>query len=155
MSEELIVPNLQASTMPDRQVRIAREIAMGMRELPDILKAHAIMPDEFERMRADPRFDDLLKELIREWNGAKNTEARIKMKAGVSLEESLMNFHQSMNNANEPLNHRVEVAKFLAKVAGIGEQAQGPTGGGFSVTINIGGGHAPKVVNSPTVIEHE
>jgi hypothetical protein len=139
--------DLQTSQGPDTMVAIARDLAMDMHELDQILVRHGMTMPEFTKMRADPRFEMVLGECLREWNGAKNTEQRVKVKAAISLEESLLNMHQAMNDPKEPLNHRMEVAKFLAKVAGIGEATQQAAGPGFSITINMGESQ-PRVVTA-------
>lgn len=152
MTDEL---NPSVSALPDRMVSIAREIAMDLHELDEVLRRYSLTPGEFKSMSEDPRFHAVLDAAVGEWNAAKNTADRIKMKAGISLEESIVNLHAAMNNVNEPLNHRVEVAKLMAKLAGVGEAAAGPSGPGFSLTINMGEAqpHVVKIRDITPVIE--
>ena len=121
---------------------------MDIRELDEVLAAFQMTPAQFEAIRTDKRFDRMLQACITEWSSAVNSEQRIKMKAAVALEEAILPLFTAVTDTDQPLNHRVEGIKTLAKLSGMDDKAAGPSNAGFSITINMGAGIAPKVINA-------
>lgn len=135
---------------------IARDVAMGLYELEDILKTNDVTPLDFEMIRNHPRFIDYLRQEQEAWKAAGNVTERTKLKAGIIIEEWLVNSYAELNDKKTPLNQRVELAKLLAKMAGIGEPKAGAgSGNGFQLTINIGPGVAPVTINTRQIIDHD
>jgi hypothetical protein len=144
----------------DTQMRkVARELAMGIYELDTILDQNEVDEYTFHRFKEHPRFLEYLKQEREAWNAASNVSERTKLKAGIIMEEFMIDAAKDLIDKKTPLNQRVELAKLLAKVAGMGE-ARTPIGGGvggFQLNINIGPGVAPVVIK-PTfaqTIEHD
>jgi hypothetical protein len=130
----------------NKVVALARELAMDINEMDDILKMYQISEDEFEQLKADPAFQTVFDATLVEWQAATNTEKRVKVKAASSVENSLLNLHAAANDKNQPLNHRVLALQFISKMAGLAEpETKGPTGNGFSITINMGEGHTKTI----------
>lgn len=124
-------------------VRLAHELAMGIRGAEEILKDHGVDARRWERLKADRRFGELLSSKIAEWNGAANTPQRVRIKALALLELNLDQFQDAMEEAGVPA--KIEVAKLLAKLGGMdggGKDGAAPGGAGgvpgFSVRIFIG-----------------
>jgi hypothetical protein len=134
--------SLPATYTKDVQyLRLAREIAADLHKLDAILKNSSISQEEFEEISKDPRFVTLLKSEIEAWNSAGNTHERTKLKAGMLMEEWLLEANARLHDAKEPLNSKTEVAKLLARLAGMGSEKADLLGGGgerFSITINLG-----------------
>lgn len=134
-------------------VRLAHELAMGIREPDDILLEAGISSEEWDRLRADRHFGDLLTSKVAEWNGASNTPQRVKIKALALLELNLDQFQDALQEGNTPT--KVEIAKFLARLGGMDGPAAGDRGAaggaqgpqpGFQVRIFIGKDASPMVI---------
>lgn len=139
--------------------KVARDFAMDIYPLDVILKNHEVHVLDFHRWKEHPRFLNYLKQERDAWNAANNVSERAKLKAGIIMEEFMVTAHTELGNQKTPLNQRVELAKLLAKMAGMGEPkvGAGVGGGGFQLSINIAPGAPPVVVKAtmPQVIEHD
>lgn len=121
-------------------VRLAREIAIDHFELETILKHYQIPNERWEIIKHNPRFQSLLESEITAWQSAVNTQERSKLKAAALLEEWFPTANMELHDRTAPLSGRVELAKLLAKIAGLGESRVGEVSAGekFSITINLG-----------------
>jgi hypothetical protein len=133
----------------DKQLRaLASEVACGSFDLEVILNSHRITLEQFKRLERTPRFQNLLREALANWNSTANTKERTQAKAALAVEDLLPVMYANANNKSEPLSSRVELFKALMKAGGIGEKAAGSggdTGEKFSVTINLGDGKDLKI----------
>jgi hypothetical protein len=139
-------------------LKLAREIAMDMRPLDEILKVHNVDREEWEHISGTQRFQGYLQESVKEWNSATNTEERVKLKSLAFVEEALPEFFARAHDADESLNSKVEVLKTVAKFAGVGSSIDASIGGEkLSVTINLGEDRQLKIEKdvTPQVIEGE
>jgi hypothetical protein len=105
-------------------------------------------------------FRQMLIEAQEEWEGARNTHKRIKLKAAVNIEEALPHFYKAMTSEKEPLSSKVKAFEVVSRVAGLGNPEPVAPGNGqfFKLEINLGGGLAPMVLASGVenvTIEHE
>lgn len=136
---------------------VARNIAMAIYELDDILKNCNVQRKDFEHWKGNIRFLEYLKQETDAWNATQNTADRVRLKSAVIVEDFLLTAHGELNDKKTPLNQRVELLKQMAKMANIGEPkpmgSGGPNSGGFQLQINIGPGVAPVTVTSK-VIDH-
>lgn len=130
---------------------IARQLAMGIHEVSTILEMLSIKEQDWQRIKAHPRFQQYHSNAVSEWNAAVNTPERVKLKASTMIENWLLEAHSELHNHKTPLNHRVELAKVVAKLGALGESKvpMGGEGGGFQLTINIGDGKSDQVVIRP------
>jgi hypothetical protein len=87
-------------------------------------------------------FRQMLREAQEEWEGARNTHKRIKLKAAVNIEEALPHFYRAMTSDKEPLSAKVKAFEAVSRVAGLGipEPAAAGNGQFFKLEINLGGG---------------
>lgn len=137
---------------------LAREIAMDIFELKDILHVHKLTDDEWQKIQSNPKFQEMVGAMTAEWNSAANTKERIRIKASTGLESVLETYIREISDTAIPLNQRVEAGKFLAKIGEIDTAniVGGAAGGsGFSVTLNIGTSHVEVKNATPRIIEHE
>jgi hypothetical protein len=120
--------------------KLAREVAMNVRDLEDVLKDYNLTPDQYESFIAgNDHFKEMLQAAVQEWNSALSTPDRIRVEAAQYLEEQLPLLAAAIGAVNEPLSGRAEVAKLLAKLADIGETSRsGESGGKFSINIHLG-----------------
>lgn len=137
---------------------VARNLAMGIYELPKILEMCGVKVSQFHTWKNHPRFTSYLKNETEAWNAAQNTAERTKLKAGIVMEEWIAETYMELKDRKIALNHRVELGKLVAKIAGMGENSGGfsaglgGTGGGFSLQINIAPGHST-VINARPIVE--
>ena len=128
--------------MDDLMVSLAREIAMGMHELGTILQNYKVDADEWEKIRCHPRFVSVLDAEMEAWNSASNAAERLKVKSATLLEDWLLEANTQLYNEKNALNHKVDLAKLIASMAGVGITARAgaaeASGGRVSITINMG-----------------
>jgi hypothetical protein len=137
-------------------LKLAREIAMDMRPVPDILETHDVTSAEWAAISVSPLFQDYLRQCVTEWQSATNTAERVKLKSMAFVEEALPEFFARAHDPEESLNAKVEVLKTVARFAGVGGSVDGSIAGErLSVTINLGADHQLKIEKdiTPTFIE--
>jgi len=118
---------------------LAREIAMDILDLPDILKLHQLTNDEWTKISGNPLFQHQVAQLTREWQSATNTRERVKIKAATGLESELETFVREISDPTIPLVQRVEAGKFLARLGELDGARDGMSAGqAFSINIQIG-----------------
>lgn len=141
-------------------VKVAREIAIDHFSLETILEHNQITPETWDKIKSMPRFQQLLVAEISAWQSAINTTERAKLKAAALIEEWLPEAATRLFDQREPLNHKTELGKLVARIAGIGVGPMGVEGGAgekFSITINLGADQKLKVEKQlpPKVIDAE
>lgn len=125
-------------------VKLAREIAMGIKDLPDILFDNGLTQMEFASIQVLPHFAKMLDAEVAAWQSAVNTNDRVKLKAGAMLEEYLPELYARLNDREEPLMAKIKAVEHLSKMAGFGDrdiQQAGSPGDKVSVIINLGADH--------------
>jgi hypothetical protein len=125
-------------------LKVARDVAMDIYPLQDILKNNDITVNEFHRWATHPQFIKYLQSEKEAWSAASNTAERTKLKAGIVMEMFMEEAHTSLHDKKIPLNQRVELTKVLSRLAGFGVTAAPGSGGGpggFRLQINIGPGN--------------
>jgi hypothetical protein len=155
MNTALSLPNLD--DLDSQMVEVARHIAQDIYPLEDILKNMSISLEDFNKWKNNPRFHEYIKEEKAQWSSAFNATTRTKLKAAIVLERFMETLDSDLGNKVTPLNQRVEGAKLLAKITGLGEPKNAVVtgGGGFQLHINIGSGAPGVTINTSKVIEHQ
>lgn len=147
-------PNEDVDTL---MLKLARNIAMDMHPLEDILTYLGISVRQFDQWREHPRFLMYLRTEREAWESATNTHERTKLKAATIMEQFMLQAHTELADRKTPLNQRVELGKLISKIAGMGEPKVVNGGeGGFRLQINIGNHSvaiAPQAVQK--VINHD
>ena len=134
-------PAAQAPAANDAKlIQLAREIATDLRPLDDVLKSLAVTQEEWGRIKASPRFHQVLADFVTEWNAAGNTHERTRLKAAMMMEDWLVEAHGRLHDNSENLSAKTELAKLVARLAGMGNDkpADVDTGGKVNITINMG-----------------
>lgn len=119
-------------------LKLAREIAMDMRPLDEILALYEVDNHRWQEIQTSQIFKGYLRGALEEWNSATNTQERVRMKALFMVEESLPEFYARLHDADEALQHKTEVFKTITKLAGLEKSADAGTGERLTVTINLG-----------------
>lgn len=144
----LPAPDQTTDHLERNLMAIAREIAMDLNPLENILKAHQIDPDQFEIYRESPRFQAMLSEQIRAWEAADNVEARVKMKFLTATEMAMPQMFASLHDTKEPLSARVELFKTFQKGAGLVDKPAEAGADRVSITINLGSERPPMTIEA-------
>lgn len=132
-------------------LKLAREIAMDLRNIEDILESLAVSSEDWETIQALPIFQDRLRSAVEEWQSGMNTSERIRMKSLSFIEEVLPELYARAHDAKEGLAAKMEVVKTVSKFAGIGGSVDGAANGErMVVTINLGADHQLKVEKNVT-----
>lgn len=140
-------PSFNDTTM----LKLAREIAMDMRTVEEVLKVHQVTAAEWEHISKSEMFQNYLRQCVEEWNSAVNTAERVKLKSMAFVEEALPEFFARAHDPEETLNSKVEVLKTVARFAGVGGSVDGALAGEkLSVTINLGADHQLKIERDVT-----
>jgi hypothetical protein len=137
-------------------VKLAREIAMDLRPIEDIVESLGISSPEWDAIQALPLFQDRVRTATEEWQSGMNTSERVRMKSLAFVEEALPEFFARAHDPKEGLAAKTEVLKTISKFAGIGRSVDGVgSGERMVVTINLGADHQLKVEKNvtPQVIE--
>jgi hypothetical protein len=128
---------------------LAREIAMDIFPIDQILELHRLSEEEWARIQDNQKFRQILGDMTREWNATATTGERVRTKAATGLESTLEVYIRAITDDNIPLAQRVEAGKFLARLGEL-DGSKGTIGiGGSGVTINIntGGGQPPVTID--------
>jgi hypothetical protein len=122
-------------------VKLARQIAMGIKDLPGVLFDNDLTLREWDDIKMLPAFQRLLEGEVTSWEGALNTPDRVRIKAASMLEEYLPEMYARLNDRTEPLMAKMKAVELISKIAGFGQtdipQAGSP-GDKVQVIINLG-----------------
>ena len=121
---------------------LAQGIAKDIEPADTLFKRLGFTPSDYETLCSTRSFRAMLDQAVSEWQGAGNTQKRIKLKAAVNVEMSLPAFYAAMTNEREPLAARVKVLELMMKAAAVGnpEPVQGMGGSAFNLTIQLSDG---------------
>jgi hypothetical protein len=139
---------------------LAAGLVRGIEEPETVLGRCGFTPGDYTELSETRMFRQMLREAQEEWEGARNTHKRIKLKAAVNIEQALPHFFQEMTSTKEPLSAKVKAFEIVSRVAGLGVPEPVATGNGqfFKLEINLGGDAAPIVAAigvENVTIEHE
>lgn len=140
-------------------IKLAREIAMDIHPLDNILRDNGLSGEQWENIQGNTRFRMLLETETSAWGSALNTQERLRLKSAAALEEWLPELFTRMNDKDENLNSKVEAGKLISRWAGVGGTGTQTMEGGekFSVTINLGADNQIKIEKDVPykVVDHE
>lgn len=140
--------NDQAMAIPegislnDLSAQVAAEIAAGLSTPQEVCARYGISPEQWETMRVNPLFRDMVSAAIKEFKGDLNAKKRIALKAAIAAEDSLPELYAMVYDRTIPANARIDAHKQLSDLAEVGARAsrnkEGPDSGeGFTLVINF------------------
>lgn len=145
-----------------KMLRLAREIAMDIQTIEEILGSLGISEAEYEVIQRSEHFRRVLTSEVEAWNSASNTGERVRLKSLSFVEEALPEFFARAHDPTEALQHKTKVLEVVSRLAGLGVGGGVDTALGgekFSVTINLGQDHTlnftKDVTPQVTVLEHD
>lgn len=151
------LPAEQVSSTTDvMMLKLAREIAMDIQSIEDILKNQQVSAEQWEEIQHNQRFKSYLASAVEAWQSATNTPERVKLKSLSFVEEALPEFFARAHDPKETLAAKTEVLKTIAKFAGVGGSVEGAVAGErMVVTINLGADNQLRIERdvTPQVIE--
>ncbi len=145
-----------AVTHQDISGSLVTELAMQIEAPMEVFARHGYSKEQAAELLASEHFQTALKSAHEEWRAAANTEERIRLKSLIALEEMLP--HQYAMGIDPDVSPAVrnETAKFFRQTAGMDRREyDGGGGGGFSITMNFGGGKEEKVILDQAVTHVE
>jgi hypothetical protein len=120
--------------------RIAWEIAAEIADVPTILTRYGISPQGFKNKLKDPMFRMAIREAKALWKSDMNVKERIRVKAAMLVEDSLLDVFAIIKNENMPAASKLEAFEKLMKTADLAPKtgATQATAAGFKVVIQMG-----------------
>jgi len=134
-------PRYLAARVETNLRKLARELAMRILPLEDILTLHQISSDDLERLESWPSFMRMLAEETEVWQSALNTKQRVEIKTWSILEEALPALSTYIHSPDFNDNAKVALIGVMQKQVGIGvkeNSTAGTAGEKISITINTG-----------------
>jgi hypothetical protein len=147
-SQRELVPQIEGSLR-----KLAREIAMGILPLENILTLHGLTADEFTNLQDWPAFMKMLAEETEIWQTALNTKQRVEIKTWSMLEEALPAINRYLHSPDFSDSGKVGLIGALQKQVGIGVKetsSMGINGERISITINTGSSELKLTHEAPT-----
>lgn len=136
------------NSISDSDSRLAVEIAVQLRPVPEILKQYAISRKDLVRKLKDPMFRDMVKQAKSLWNSDLSVKERIRLKSQILVEDSILEIFSILHNRDNAIPARLDAFKQLARVAEVDapDRSNADTGSRFTVSINLGEKIAPVVI---------
>jgi hypothetical protein len=141
--------------------RIAWEIAAEIADVPTILTRYGISADGFKKKLRDPMFRMAIREAKAVWKSDLNVTQRIRVKAAMLVEDSLLDVFAIIKNENMPASSKLEAFEKLMKTADLTPKTNGQpaSAAGFKVVIQMGDsaqevridGHVVNQADSPAL----
>ena len=137
-----------------RLAKLAKEVAYDHYTPEQLIERNNISISEWSEISAHPTFVKLLKEEILAWNGAANTNERIKLKSAALVENWLKEANEQLHNPEATLSSKTELAKLLTRIGGMGlndTNVTGAIGEKVNITINLGDDRPAKFTKDITI----
>jgi hypothetical protein len=121
---------------------LARELAMGIKDVETILKDHGLRRKELDGLLRSPYFKMMYDDALAAWNSNLNARQRVDVKTMIMVEEALPEMYALLMDRTQPLAGKVELFKTLQRGAGIGQVTGSVSDANkISITINMGSDH--------------
>lgn len=130
----------------DISASLINDLAMGLESPSVVFSRYGYSPEQSEKMLKSKYFITALQAAQTEWQAAKNSAERVRLKSLIALEELLVPMFTMANDPDISPAIRVEIAKFYRQTAGMDKQEVTGSGSGFSLTLNLGGATSEKIV---------
>jgi hypothetical protein len=136
------------NALSDSDSRLAVEIAVQLRPIPEILGQYNLSRKGLVRKFKDPMFKDMVRQAKSLWNSDLSVKERIRLKSQVLVEDSILEIFSIIHNRDNAIPARLDAFKQLARVAEVDapDRNSGSTGDRFTVHINLGDQIKPVVI---------
>lgn len=129
-----------SGALNDTDARLIWELVAEISKPAAILARHGLTIPDFKAKQKDKMFIAAYKEAKSAWTSDMNVQQRIKLKAGLLLEDSLMDILLIVKDPLMATTHKLEATKQLGQLSQTINPKPGNTGEGsqFKLTINMG-----------------
>lgn len=136
------------NSISDSDSRLAVEIAVQLRPVPEILKQYDLSRKDLVRKLKDPMFRDMVKQAKSLWNSDLSVKERIRLKSQILVEDSILEIFSMVHNRDNAIPARLDAFKQLARVAEVDspDRSNADTGSRFTVSINLGETMSPVII---------
>jgi hypothetical protein len=136
------------NALSDTDSRLAVEIAVQIRPISEVLVAYSLTRAGLVRKLKDPMFRDMVKQAKSIWSSDLSIKERIRLKAQVCVEDSLLEVFKIVHNVDMAVPAKLDAFKQLARVAEVDspERGKGDSGSRFTVSINLGDTIKPVII---------
>lgn len=138
--------------------RLAMELASDLTPLPDILRNYALAPAQLKALLATRAFRDMFLEAKSVWRSGGNVRQRVRLKAALLAEDSLLEVFRIVHDAGANTANRLQAFKQIADLTDIAPRKEGPMGGsadGFSIKIIFPNLPAQTISAQVPALEHD
>lgn len=123
----------------ERDARLALDIVANTIELPEMLQRYSLTPQELKDRLVNPSFRALVEETRTVWTSDLNVGERVRLKAALLVEDSLLEIYRTIHDRKNPVLSRQAAFNALSKLASIEQkQQQAATGSRFVLNIAVG-----------------
>lgn len=136
------------NSLSDTDSRLAIEIAVKIRPIPELLNTYNLTRADLVRKLKDPMFRGMVKQAKTVWGSDLSIKERIRLKSQVLVEDSLLEIFKVIHNSENAIPAKLDAFKQLARVAEVdsAEKSKGGEGSRFTVSINLGDTIAPVII---------
>lgn len=129
-----------AGALNDSDARLVWELVANISPPAQILARHGLTGAEFKAKMKDKMFVAAYKEAKQAWEADLNVQQRIKLKAGLLLEDSLQDLFIMIKDPQQSASNKLEATKQLGQLSQTinPRQNAGGEGSAFKLTINLG-----------------
>ena len=100
----------QAEVFAIEFAALAREIAMDIFPVHDIIALHRLTEEEWQRVQKNPKFVSMVADMSAEWQSAANTRERVRIKAATGLESILETYIRDISDPAIPSTNALRPA---------------------------------------------
>jgi len=145
------------NAVTDTDSRLAVELAVQIRPIPELLQNYGISKKELSRKLKDPLFRDMVRQAKTLWSSDLSIKERIRLKSQVLVEDSLLQIFGIVHNPENAIPAKLDAFKQLARVAEVDspERSKSDTGSRFIVSINLGDSTRPVIIEGERNAENE
>jgi len=140
---------LQTDTSPEQvQARMAYEMAARLSDPKDILARYGLNANQAKKLFKTPQFKQLYREAKAVWEADTSVKERIRAKAAMMVEDSLLEVFGMVHNTEIAAPSRLDAFKQIMQVADLGPKrsdSDGASGPHFSLTLNLGHGMQQRI----------
>lgn len=136
--------------------QLALELVAKLSPVAEVLSRHGLTPPQLRMLFNDPHFVGIYKETRARWHGDLNSQERMRAKAQMLAEDSIMDIYEIAVDPMANPSQRIDAHKHLASLGDLlpKKDKDADIGGKVNITINIPvPGEEPLVVNAEAVEE--
>lgn len=140
------MPAPSNSPLATPSAALAFELASGLRPPLAVASDYGLNEAQLRELLDNPRFAEMVREARKEWESASNTQARIRMKARMAVEESLPTLFDVISDPAVAGAARISAFRELREIADVVAQPQAVAPGASLPPITIVFNGAPEGV---------